>query len=128
MAERTEATAAGIPAQRAASLPQSGLGIASFVVALVSGVAILGAIVLSALLVAGGGDNADHLPLFGLIGLVLIFFLLMALVGTVLALVALRRQDRRRTFAAIGLGLNVFILLGTGAMMLIGTVLRHSNS
>jgi len=118
------------PAQHAAApkLPQSGLGIASFIIALVSGLAVLGGITLSALLIASGGDTADHLPLFGLIGIVLIFFLLAALVGTVLALVALRRQDRRRTFAAIGLGLNVFILLGTGAMMLLGTVLRHSNS
>ncbi|HEY4090038.1 MAG TPA: hypothetical protein VGN46_00875 [Luteibacter sp.] len=118
---------AGAHAQRAAALPQSGLGIASFVIALVSGLAILGGIGLSALLISAG-DTSEHMPLFGLIGLILIFFLLMALIGTVLALVALRRQDRRRTFAAIGLGLNVFILLGTGAMMLLGTVLRHSNS
>lgn len=128
MVEGSEIPGAGAGAQRAARLPQSGLGIASFIIALVSGVSILGGIALSAVLIAGGGDTADHLPLFGLIGLVLIFFLLAALVGTVLALVALRRQDRRRTFAAIGLGLNVFILLGTGAMMLLGTVLRHSNS
>jgi hypothetical protein len=128
MVEGSGIPSAGASAQRAASLPQSGLGIASFVIALVSGLAILGGIGVSALLIASGGDTADHLPLFGLIGLVLIFFLLAALVGTVLALVALRRQDRRRTFAAIGLGLNVFILLGTGAMMLLGTVLRHSNS
>jgi hypothetical protein len=128
MVEGSGIPSAGASAQRAASLPQSGLGIASFIIALVSGLAILGGIGFSALLIASGGDASDHLPLFGLIGLVLIFFLFAALVGTVLALVALRRQDRRRTFAAIGLGLNVFILLGTGAMMLLGTVLRHSNS
>ncbi|UPG93157.1 hypothetical protein [Luteibacter aegosomatissinici] len=127
MVEDSGIHSAGTYAQRAATLPQSGLGVASFVIALVSGLAVLGGITLSAVLISAG-DTAEHMPLFGLIGLVLIFFLLMALVGTVLALVALRRQDRRRTFAAIGLGLNVFILLGTGAMMALGTVLRHSNS
>jgi hypothetical protein len=127
MVEDNGIHSAGTYAQRAATLPQSGLGIASFIIALVSGLAVLGGIAFAALLISAG-DTSEHTPLFGLIGLVLIFFLLMALVGTVLALVALRRQDRRRTFAAIGLGLNVFILLGTGAMMALGTVLRHSNS
>ena len=127
MVEDNGIHSAGDYAQRAARLPQSGLGIASFIIALVSGLAVLGGIAFAALLISAG-DTSEHTPLFGLIGLVLIFFLLMALVGTVLALVALRRQDRRRTFAAIGLGLNVFILLGTGAMMALGTVLRHSNS
>ncbi|QWT22361.1 hypothetical protein KPL74_10250 [Bacillus sp. NP157] len=115
------------PAPPAAKLPQSGLGIASFVIALLSGAAVLGGIVLSALLVEAG-NSAEHMPLFGLIGLILVFFLLLALAGVVMSLVALRRQDRRRTFAAIGLGLNVFILLGTGIMMMIGTALSHSNS
>ena len=62
------------------------------------------------------------------IGLVLIAFLILALVGRVLGFVALRRQDRRRTFGAIGLGLNAFILIGTVGLAFLGTFFRHSNS
>ncbi|MET0616910.1 MAG: hypothetical protein ABWZ54_04015 [Luteibacter sp.] len=118
---------AGEPRQRAARLPQSGHGIASFVIALVSGLVILAGIAFSALMV-GAGNPEQHLAVFGVIGFVLIAFLILALVGLVLGFVALRRLDRRRTFGAIGLGLNAFILIGTGGLMLLGTFFSHSNS
>lgn len=118
---------AGAPRQRAARLPQSGHGVASFVIGIVSGLAVAFGISLAAALMMAGNPE-EHLPVFGGIGFILIVFLLLALVGVVLGIVALRRQDRRRTFGAIGLGLNAFILIGTGGLMLLGTFLRHSNS
>jgi len=57
-----------------------------------------------------------------------LLILILALVGLVLGIVALRRQDRRRTFGAIGLGLNAFILIGTVGLAFLGTFFRHSNS
>ena len=118
---------AGEPRQRAARLPQSGHGIASFVIALVSGLVVLAGISFAALMVASG-DPEQHLPVFGLIGLVICLFLVLSIVGLVLGFIALRRQDRRRTFGAIGLGLNAFILIGTVGLALLGTFFRHSNS
>ncbi|MGN6092149.1 MAG: hypothetical protein ACTHOL_07350 [Luteibacter jiangsuensis] len=118
---------AGTPRQRAARMPQSGHGIASFVIALVSGLVVLASITFSALLVASG--NAEqHMPVFGLIGIVMCAFLALSLVGLVLGFMALRRQDRRRTFGAIGLGLNALILVGTTGLVLVGTFFSHSNS
>jgi hypothetical protein len=108
-------------------LPQSGHGIASFVIALVSGLVIVAGIALAAIMVSAGNPE-EHLAVFGTVGLILIVFLTLALVGLVLGFIALRRQDRRRTFGAIGLGLNAFILIGTGALMAIGTFFSHSNS
>ena len=105
---------AGEPRQRAARLPQSGHGIASFVIALVSGLVVLAGIGFAALMVASG-DPEQHMGVFGLVGLVL-------------GIVALRRQDRRRTFGAIGLGLNAFILIGTAGLAFLGTFFSHSNS
>ena len=113
--------------QRAASMPQSGHGIASFVIALVSGAAVFAGIVFSALIVSAG-QAEQHLAMFGLIGLVLCAFLALSLVGLILGFIAVRRQDRRRTFGAIGLGLNAFILVGTGGLVLLGTFFSHSNS
>jgi hypothetical protein len=118
---------AGAPRQRAARLPQSGHGIASFVIGIVSGLAVAFGISLAAALMMAGNPE-EHLSVFGSIGLILVVFLILALVGVVLGIVALRRQDRRRTFGAIGLGINAFVLIGTGGLMLLGTFLRHSNS
>jgi hypothetical protein len=118
---------AGSPRQRAARLPQSGHGIASFVIALVSGLVVLASITFSALLVASG-DAEQHMSVFGLIGIVMCAFLALSLVGLVLGFMALRRQDRRRTFGAIGLGLNALILVGTAGLVLVGTFFSHSNS
>jgi len=113
--------------QHAARMPQSGHGIASFVIALVSGLVVLASVVFSALIVASG-DPEEHLAVFGLIGIVMCAFLALSLVGLVLGLISLRRQDRRRTFGAIGLGLNALILVGTAGLMLVGTFFSHSNS
>jgi hypothetical protein len=118
---------AGELRQRAALMPQSGHGIASFVIAIVSGLVVLAGIAFSALIVASG-DPGEHLPVFGLIGLVICAFLVTSLVGLVLGFIALRRQDRRRTFGAIGLGLNALILIGTVGLVLVGTFFSHSNS
>lgn len=118
---------AGAPRQHAVRMPQSGLGIASFVIALVSGLVILAAIVFSALIVASG-DAEQHMAVFGLVGIVVCAFLVLSLIGLILGFVALRRQDRRRTFGAIGLGLNALILVGTAGLMLVGTFFSHSNS
>src|SRR6202000_140258 len=101
--------------------------IASFVIAIVSGLVVLAGIAFSALMVASG-DPEQHLPVFGLIGLVICVFLILSLVGLVLGFIALRRQDRRRTFGAIGLGLNALILIGTIGLVLVGTFFSHSNS
>ena len=64
----------------------------------------------------------------GLVGIVMCAFLALSLVGLVLGFMALRRQDRRRTFGAIGLGLNALILVGTTGLVLVGTFFSHSNS
>ncbi|NID15183.1 hypothetical protein [Luteibacter yeojuensis] len=118
---------AGEPRPHAARMPQSGHGIASFVIALVSGLVVLASIVFSALIVASGDPEA-HVAVFGLVGLVMCAFLALSLVGLVLGLIALRRQDRRRTFGAIGFGLNALILVGTVGLVLVGTFFSHSNS
>ena len=118
---------AGEPRGHAARMPQSGHGIASFVIALVSGLVVLASITFSALIVASG-DAEQHMAVFGLVGFVMCAFLVLSLAGLVLGFVSLRRQDRRRTFGAIGLGLNALILVGTAGLILVGTFFSHSNS
>lgn len=127
MADDNGIHAAGDPRAPSARMPQSGLGIASFVIGLLAMVLIVAAAAAAGVLVAGGYNDATT-PAFGLIGLVIMVFLLLALVGLVLGMLALRRQDRRRTLAAIGLGLNAFLLLGTLALYALGSLVSHSNS
>ena len=127
MTEQNGIHDAGARRQQAAQLPQSGHGIASFVIALVSAVAIIAG-VLSAALVVASGDVNQQVGVIGVIGLILCTFLLLSLVGLVLGFIALRKQDRRRTFGAIGLGINAFLLIGTAGLVLLGTFVSHSNS
>ena len=127
MTEENGIHVAGDTRQRAARLPQSGHGVASFVIALVSGFVVIAGVLFSAMIVASG-DPEQQLPVFGIVGLILCVFLLLSLVGLVLGFIALRRQDRRRTFGAIGLGLNAFLLIGTTGLAVLGTFFSHSNS
>jgi len=107
----------------AAGLPHSGLGIASFLIGLV--VVLLNVlVVLIAVLMGRGGRTPDAV---GSVGMLLGFFfgtgVVGALVGLGLGVGGLFREDRNRTFAVVGLVLNLLVVLAATALFLVYLVL-----
>ncbi|MBD2848235.1 hypothetical protein IDH44_23825 [Paenibacillus sp. IB182496] len=108
---------------------QSGLGIASFVIAIVCLAASIGLMLLAAagmedLLNQTGPIDMEEAQSIAASGSVIVAGLLMlatlglSLVGLVLGIVGLVMKHRRKAFAIIGVILNGLLLLGFGALLL----------
>ena len=114
-----------VPVQQPEALvPYSGLGVAAFVISVVCTVAIFTTLVFAA--VAGASTDGvvdEHAPGLVLVGLVILLFLLVALVGIALGIVAVAQKRRRKLFAWLGLGINALVVLGTVALIILGSSL-----
>lgn len=99
----------------------SGLGVASFVIAIVGFVAVLilfgyaGYVEVT----TEGGMDEDSAVAF-VIGFCFLATAVAVLVGLVLGLIGLLQSGRKRIFAALGLGFNVIVLLVTAGIMWLG--------
>jgi hypothetical protein len=100
--------------------PHGKLGIVSFVMALVTG---LGEFVLIAIAgvmessTPGGMD--ENSPKAMVLGLLLLFGLLLAVLGAILGIAGMFDSAKKRVFAVIGLCLNgLIVLLGIGMLVL----------
>lgn len=100
---------------------QAGLGIASFALAIFSGVTAFVVVVIAGVLEAstpGGMDEQSPqaiivgLGIFGVFGL--------NLLGVGLGIGGLVQPDRLRTFGVLGLVLNILVILGLGGLMFLG--------
>jgi Family of unknown function (DUF6142) len=104
---------------------QSGLGIASFVLGLVSAAAIFVAVAIAGLLVASGhGATDSDQAMYGVVGLCMLFFLLLALAGAVLGVLGVLQKKYRKLFAVIGLSINLLTIVGTAMLVFIGGSIR----
>lgn len=103
------------------SAPHSGLGIASFIIALVTGTLLVIAMVFAGIMAAAaGGDVDDEAPAMIAVGCFIILGVLAHLLGLGLGIAGLVQRDRRRVFAALGMVLNGVAVLGVLALMAIG--------
>jgi hypothetical protein len=124
MIGRKMSSPAGVDMPSIESTPdqrQSGLGVASFTLSLVSIVATIAVFGYAGYveLTVEGGVNGDQ-SVAMLIGFAIFACIGMLLVGLVLGLVGLLQQERRRTLAAIGVGLNGLFVILIGLIMWIG--------
>ena len=105
-------------------LPHSGPGVASFILGLLSGVAVVGVLVLAGVLaMRTGGDLDEESPEALLVGGALLIALLAALVGAILGGIGLAQQHRKKLFAVIGLCFNLLVLLGAAGVLVLGMLL-----
>lgn len=103
----------------------SGLGIASFVVSMICGLAILALIVVAGLVEATTPGGMDAEPVIAMVvGLAFILFMLGALVALILGIVALFQKERKKVFAIIGTVFSALALVGTFALMMIGLAME----
>ncbi|HZG74260.1 MAG TPA: hypothetical protein VEZ72_00255 [Paenibacillus sp.] len=110
----------------------SGIGIASFILAVVSILGMIGSGIGAGVAVAGFADDpallngleTGELPagmggFLALIGLMFLF-ILTALVGAVLGLVGLFQKDRAKLFSILGLVFNSLVVLFVMVVMIVG--------
>lgn len=102
-------------------MKHSGLGIASFVIAVVGGLAVFVLFAIAGYLevtTPGGVDEKSAVAIFLGLGLILVWAVV--LVGLILGAVSAFNRERRRLFSGLGLGLNATWLLLSLAIMALG--------
>jgi len=100
-------------------LKHSGLGIASFIIALLQGFLTL-VVVLIAGVLAAAGPQQDNEVGFMIVGLLVLAGIFTHCVGAGLGIAGLVRKNRKKVFAVLGLILNAMALLMVLLLMLIG--------
>jgi hypothetical protein len=103
---------------------QSGVGVVSLVIGLLGGVGTIAAFGYAGYLAVTDPEavaNQDARVMF--VGLAIIGCLLFELLGAALGVAGLLQRDRKRLAAGFGLGINLLLLLGTGALLVMGTVM-----
>jgi hypothetical protein len=100
---------------------QSGVGVASFVMAVIGGVALLALVATAGVMESrtpGGMD--ENSPAAIAVGLGILAGLVLNAVGIVLGIVAVFQRDRKKVFAVLGLTFNALTLLAVVGLMVIG--------
>lgn len=104
-------------------LRHSGFGIASFVLAVVSGTGEFVTVLAAGLIEATApGCMKPDAPVAILIGLLILGAAGLNVLGLILGIVGACQADRRRLFAGLGLACNGLLILGIAAMIIIGSL------
>ncbi len=108
------------PAGAGTDLKHSGLGVASFVLALVAAVGLI-VLIIAASAISAGPNGLDPRSAGAItIGLLIFVCLFMALIGLGLGIAGIVQKRYRRLFAIIGTAINGLLILGVLALMMIG--------
>lgn len=100
---------------------QSGLGIASFIIALVGGFVMFAVFGIAGYLEhTMEGGMTEESPAAALVGLAMMGDGLLILLGAGLGVAGLFQADRKKLFSILGLMMNGMIILGTAGLMVIG--------
>ncbi len=108
----------------AIKLKHSGLGMASFVLSLLTVAGVIGFYLAVTAAVSRGVVDATNPPA-GLLaaGMVFLISVLVALVGIGLGIAGLIQKDRRRVLAVVGLVLNSLVVLTVAVLIVLGYAL-----
>lgn len=96
---------------------QSGLGIASFVIAMVTGIVTFVAVVFAGILASQNSENEIGLMI---VGLMIIGAVLVHLLGLVLGIIGLTQKNTKKVFSSLGLAFNFLAVSFIGLLMFIG--------
>ncbi len=103
----------------------SGIGIASFIISLISGGFIFLLIIIAGVMEASSPTGIDEESAAAvLIGLALFFFGGLSLVSLGLGIAGLFQQERQKVFAILGTVFSSAILLSTTLLILIGSAIE----
>ena len=102
-------------------LKHSGVGIASFVVSIAVGIGMFLVFTVAGVLqLRMPGGLREHKIMAMVVGLIVIGLVIATLSGIGLAIGGLYQKERRKVFPALGLAINLAILLGTVGLMILG--------
>ena len=107
---------------------QSGLGIASFIIAVAVGFGMVLLVVYAGVVEASSPGGMDEESMTAIaIGLGALGGMAAALLGVVLGIAGLVQRDRKRLFAVLGLVLNGLTILGVAGLILIGLMVQAAQ-
>jgi hypothetical protein len=106
----------------AAERKESGLGIASFLIGLISAVAEVGMIAMAVMLAASGVVD-EQSPQTILVGLGILGGLALAVLGLLMGIVALLDKRRSKVFALLGVLCSGMVLASVALLLILGAVL-----
>lgn len=102
-------------------LRQSGLGLASLLLSIVSGIAVITLVVIAGVMATRNGGTLDEKSVEAVsVGLGIMVGIVMNIVGLVLGIVALMQRDRKKALAILGVTFNGLVLLLVGGLMILG--------
>lgn len=107
--------------EEAAPEKHSGLGIASFVLSLVSGAGLLALFAIAGIIgtqTPGGLDEES--PQAILIGISLFAFMGLLIVGLGIGIAGFFQKNRKSVFAILGMVISMVTVLGTGCLLILG--------
>ncbi len=98
----------------------SGVGMASFIIAIIVGIGEFIMVVIAGMMASAPGGMNEEAPATVALGLLLLAGLALALVGAVLGLVSIMQRDRKKIFGILGLIFNAAILAVVLLLMVVG--------
>ena len=101
----------------------SGVGLASFAISIFNWVGSVVAFGFAAYFGTTASSSAPppHWTMV-VLGLAIIGLIFLSILGAILGIGGLCQSNRKRLFAGVGLGINLLVFLGWGAVMVIGLV------
>ena len=109
-----------VPPPATPALRHSGMGIASFVLALIGFAGMFVTFAVAGALRASGVPTGDRDPASILVGLAVIVMGLVSLIAVGLGFGGLFQNGRRKLFASLGLGIAIFTVLSTAGLIILG--------
>lgn len=114
-----------ISVQSPAPVKHAGLGIASFIISLIIGLAEFVLVIIAGVMQATtpGGIN-ETAPVAIFLGMLLIGGIVVCLIGLGLGIAGVLQKDRKKIFGVLGLIFNGLIILGVLLLMVIGSTMK----
>ena len=109
-----------VPSMSAPAVRHSGLGIASFVLALTGLVGMLSTLAVAGVVYAHAHVSGHPHSASILLGLAVILMGLVSLIAAGLGFGGLFQAGRRKLFASLGLGIAAFTVLSTAGLIILG--------
>jgi len=107
------------------TLKHSGLGIASFAIAIFAGFLVFVLVAIAVVIaVMAQGELDENTPEAILVGLGIIGALLIDLLAVVLGIAGLFQAERKKLFAVLGIIIGSLVFLGVALLIVLGTMME----
>jgi hypothetical protein len=110
------------PRRRRRKRPHSGIGVASFCIAIVAAIGGFLTLVYAGVMAQKHGDLPDDHPIVLIIGLLMLGCMALSFIGLVLGILGACAARRQKVFAWLGLTFNGCLILGVIGLVIVGAL------